>query len=119
VTDVVTGSGDHDTEAAVAVRVTATGKTYTLAGAALVAADGIGSTVRNQLGIALSGEQGLDHYVNGYVSSDIERYVGDRRGLQFFIANRDAIGALQPLDARTLAVPDRGPARTVASAPRL
>lgn len=100
VTDVVTGSSDHDTEAAVAVRVAVTGQTYTLVGAALVAADGINSTVRNQLGIALTGEHGLNHYVNGYVRSDIERHVGDRSGLQFFIANQNAVGALQPLDAR-------------------
>jgi 2-polyprenyl-6-methoxyphenol hydroxylase-like FAD-dependent oxidoreductase len=100
VTDVVTGSSDHDTEATVAVRVAATGETYTLAGAALVAADGGNSTVRNRLGIALTGEQGLNHYVNAYFRSDIERHVGDRSGLLFFIANQDAIGALQPLDAR-------------------
>jgi putative polyketide hydroxylase len=100
VVGVLTGAGDHDTEAAVEVRVSATGQTYTLAGAALVAADGVNSTVRNQLGIALTGEQGLNHYVNGYVRSDIERHVGDRKGLQFFIANQNAVGALQPLDAR-------------------
>lgn len=100
VTDLLTGAGDHDTDAAVQVRVTATGQTYTLTGTALVAADGINSTVRNQLGIALTGEQGLNHYVNGYVRSDIERHVGDRSGLQFFIANQNAVGALQPLDAR-------------------
>jgi putative polyketide hydroxylase len=100
VTDVLIGAGDHDTKAAVEVCVTATGQTYTLAGAALVAADGVNSTVRNQLGISFTGEQGLNHYVNGYVRSDIERHVGDRKGLQFFIANQNAVGALQPLDAR-------------------
>jgi putative polyketide hydroxylase len=100
VTDLLTGAGDHDTEAAVEVCVTATGQTYALAGGALVAADGVNSTVRNQLGIAVTGERGLNHYVNGYVRSDIERHVGDRSGLQFFIANQDAVGALQPLDAR-------------------
>ncbi len=100
VTDVVTGSSDHDTEAAVTVRVAVTGETYTLVGAALVAADGGNSTVRNQLGIALTGEQGVNHYVNAYFCSDIERHVGVRSGLLFFIANQNAIGALQPLDAR-------------------
>jgi putative polyketide hydroxylase len=100
VTDVLTGWSDLDGEAAVAVRVAATGETYTLGGAALVAADGINSTVRNQLGIGLTGEQDLNHYVNAYFRSDIERHVGDRRGLLYFIANQDAVGALQPLDAR-------------------
>lgn len=99
VTEVVSGWSDHDSEAAVAVRVTATGDTYTLAGEALVAADGVDSTVRHQLGIALNGEQGLHHFVNCYFRSDIERYVGDRRAVLFFVANPDAVGALQPLDA--------------------
>ena len=65
-----------------------------------MAADGINSTVRNQLRIGLTGEQGLNHYVNAYFRSDIERHAGDRRGLLYFIANQDSIGALQPLDAR-------------------
>lgn len=97
VTDVVTG--DHDAEAAMAVRVNATGVTYTLAGEALVAADGVDSTVRRQLGIALTGEQGLHHFVNCYFRCDIEPHVGERRGVVFFVANPDAAGLLQPLDA--------------------
>lgn len=97
VTDMVTG--DHDAEAAVAVRVNATGVTYTLAGEALVAADGVDSTVRRQLGIALTGEQGLHHFVNCYFRCDIEPHVGERQGVVFFVANPDAAGLLQPLDA--------------------
>lgn len=100
VTDVLSGSRDHDTEAAVAVRVNATGDTYTLAGEALVAADGADSTVRAQLGIALNGEQGINKFVNCYFRADIERHVGERRGVVFFVANPDAAGLLQPLDAR-------------------
>lgn len=100
VTDILSGSREHDTEAAVAVRVNATGDTYTLAGEALVAADGADSTVRCQLGIALNGEQGIHHFVNCYFRADIEHHVGDRRGVVFFVANPDAAGLLQPLDAR-------------------
>ncbi|MEE3751892.1 FAD-dependent monooxygenase [Mycobacterium intracellulare] len=99
VTDVLSGSGDHDAEAAVAVRVNATGDTYTLAGEALVAADGVDSTVRRQLGIALNGEQGIHHFVNCYFRADIERHVGERRGVVLFVANPAAAGLLQPLDA--------------------
>jgi 2-polyprenyl-6-methoxyphenol hydroxylase-like FAD-dependent oxidoreductase len=66
VTDVLSGSSDHDTEAAVAVRANATAQSYTLAGEALVAADGADSTVRRRLGIALDGEQSLHHFVNCY-----------------------------------------------------
>lgn len=100
VTDVLSGSSNHDTEAAVAVRVDATGDTYTLAGDALVAADGVDSTVRTQLGIALNGEQGLHHFVNCYFRADIEHHLEERRGVVFFVANPDAVGLLQPLDAR-------------------
>jgi putative polyketide hydroxylase len=111
VTNVLSGSSDHDTQAAVAVRVNATGETYTLAGEALVAADGVDSTVRRQLDIALNGEQGLHHFVNCYFRSDIERHVGDRRAVLFFVANPDAAGALATTRrARPLAVPDRGAA---------
>ncbi|MEE6140666.1 FAD-dependent monooxygenase [Mycobacterium sp. 050128] len=99
VTDVLSGAGDHDTEAAVAVRVTATEDTYTLAGEALVAADGVHSTVRTQLGIVLNGARALHHFVNCYFRSDIERHVGDHRAVLFFVANSEAVGALQPLDA--------------------
>jgi 2-polyprenyl-6-methoxyphenol hydroxylase-like FAD-dependent oxidoreductase len=100
VTAVVSGWRDQHTEAAVAVRVNATGETYTLAGEALVAADGVDSTVRSQLGIALNGEQGLHHFVNCYFCCDIERHVGERRGVLLFVANPDAAGVLQPLDAQ-------------------
>ncbi|KEF94897.1 hypothetical protein K883_05321 [Mycobacterium sp. TKK-01-0059] len=100
VTDILSGSREHDVEAAVAVRVTATGDTYPLAGDALVAADGADSTVRRQLGIALNGEQGIHHFVNCYFRADIEHHVGDRRGVVFFVANPNAAGLLQPLDAR-------------------
>ena len=81
------------------MRVTATGQTYTLTGNAIVAADGVDSTVRHQLGIALAGEQGLNRFVNAYFHSDIERYLAHRSGVGFFIANADAVGALMPLDA--------------------
>jgi putative polyketide hydroxylase len=47
----------------------------------------------------LNGEQGLHHFVNCYFRCDIERHVGERRGVLFFVANPDAVGVLQPLDA--------------------
>ena len=100
VTDVIAGFTDHDTHAAITVQDNATGRTYRLTGQALVAADGVDSTVRRHLGIGSTGERGLNHFVNAYIRSDIERHVGERHGLQYFIANTSAVGALQPLDAR-------------------
>jgi putative polyketide hydroxylase len=99
VIEVVSGWHDQDTEAAVRVRVNVTGETYTVTGEALVAADGVDSTVRRQLGIALDGEQGIHHFVNCYFHSGIEPYVADRKGVLLFVANPHAAGVLQPLDA--------------------
>jgi 2-polyprenyl-6-methoxyphenol hydroxylase-like FAD-dependent oxidoreductase len=76
------------------------GDAYRLAGAALVAADGIDSLVREQLGIQLEGEQGLHHFVNCYFRSAIEPHLGERTGVLLFVANPGAAGVLQPLDAK-------------------
>lgn len=90
----------HDVGALVEVVDKATEETYTLTGAALVAADGVDSLVRGQLGVALVGEQSVSHFVNCYFRADIEPYVHDRPGILFFIVNERAVGVLQPLDAR-------------------
>ena len=100
VTEVVSGWRDSDAGAAVQVQVVKTGEAYTLSGPALVAADGVESLVRGQLGVALEGEQGINYFVNCYFRSDIEAYVGDRTGVLLFVANPGAAGVLQPLDAR-------------------
>lgn len=89
-----------DRGVAVSVRDLDREETYTLEGAALVAADGIDSTVRSQLGIELQGVKQVSHFVNCYFRADIERHVGGRPGILFFIANQGAVGVLQPLDAR-------------------
>jgi putative polyketide hydroxylase len=100
VTEVVSGWRDADTEAAVQVQVRSTDEAYAQSGEALVAADGVDSVVRRQLGISLEGEQGINYFVNCYFRSDIEAYVGDRTGVLLFVANPKAAGVLQPLDAR-------------------
>ena len=87
-------------DASVEVLVKATGEQYAVSGAAIVAADGVDSIIREQLGVALEGSKDLSHFVNCYFRSDVERYVGDRRGVLFFVANEHAAGVLQPLDAR-------------------
>ena len=96
----LSGWSDGDEVASIEVEEKATGRAYTLTGAALVAADGVDSLVREQLGVRLEGDQGLSHYVNCYFRADIERYVGARTGVLFFVANPRAAGVLQPLDAR-------------------
>ncbi|WP_427919193.1 FAD-dependent monooxygenase [Streptomyces sp. cg40] len=99
VTDVTSGAGDLDTQAVVQVTDEATGESYALSGAALVAADGVDSLVRQALGVRLEGEQGIHHFVNCYFHSPVEQYVGERTGVLLYVANSDALGVLQPLDA--------------------
>ncbi|HEY2389183.1 MAG TPA: FAD-dependent monooxygenase [Candidatus Binatia bacterium] len=92
--------GDADADGvALEVRSRATGAKEVLTGAALVAADGASSLVRSELGLALEGPQSISHIVNCYFRADIERHLGDRKGVLFFVSNERASGVLQPLDA--------------------
>ncbi len=91
--------GDADARGvALAVQSRATGAKDTVAGAALVAADGAASLVRAELGLELEGPQSLSHIVNCYFRADVERHLGERKGVLFFVANERATGVLQPLD---------------------
>ncbi len=100
VTRMVTGWDAEDDPVAIEVTERATGQTYTLTGAALVAADGAASAVRAQLGVELKGQQAINYFVNCYFYAEIERYIADRHGVLLFVANSAAAGVLQPLDAR-------------------
>src|SRR6478672_9885488 len=113
VTDVVSGWRESDAEATVQVQVVNTGEAYNLSGAALVAADGVESLVRGQLGVALEGEQGINYFVNCYFRSDIESYVGDRTGpvVRSQSGSRRRVATVGR--TRALAVPDRRAARPV------
>ncbi len=96
----VRGGRATDDGAAVEITDLASNRTSVLSGAALIAADGVDSMVREELGIPLTGDQGLHHFINCYFRADIERHVGERRGVLLFIANAHAAGVLQPLDGR-------------------
>ena len=73
---------------------------YRLAGTAMVAADGVDSSVREQLEIKLDGDQSLHHFVNCYFRAAIEPRLEGRTGVLLFVANDGAGGVLQPLDAK-------------------
>ena len=94
------GRGATDADAAVEVVDQASGETSILSGAALVAADGVDSMVREALRIELEGDKGIHHFINCYFRADVERHVGERCGVLLFVANENAAGVLQPLDAR-------------------
>jgi 2-polyprenyl-6-methoxyphenol hydroxylase-like FAD-dependent oxidoreductase len=98
VTQLVAGGAAGDSRAAVAVRSRTNGAEETIAGAALVAADGAASLIRRELGLRLEGVTDLMHIVNCYFRADIEQHIGDRTGVLFFISNERAQGVLQPLD---------------------
>ncbi|MEM9565479.1 MAG: FAD-dependent monooxygenase [Actinomycetota bacterium] len=93
----VRGATADDVDAAVEVEVD--GRTETIEGSALLAADGAGSFVRRAIGIELEGRRELADFVNAYFLADIEPLVDDRRAVLFFVATDAADGVLQPLDA--------------------
>ncbi len=97
-TRLVSGGADSDAHAAIEVVDRKSGASTVMRGAALVAADGAASLIRSELGLNLEGPQGLSHIVNCYFKADIERHLGERRGVLFFVANAQARGVLQPLD---------------------
>jgi 2-polyprenyl-6-methoxyphenol hydroxylase-like FAD-dependent oxidoreductase len=97
-TRLVSGGADADDAAAIEVVDRPRGVPRVVRGVALVAADGAASLVRSQLELKLEGLQGLSHIVNCYFTADIERHIGERRGVLFFVANEAARGVLQPLD---------------------
>src|SRR5262245_28526559 len=97
-TKLIKGGDAGDDGVALEVNDRSTGTVKTLTGKALVAADGAASFIRSELGLQLEGSQNLSHIVNCYFRADIERYVGERKGVLFFISNEAARGVLQPLD---------------------
>ena len=93
---------DGSTAVSVTVRDRTTSTCYRLTGQALVAADGGASRVRDVLGIALDGEQAVARFLTCYFQADLEPLLAlaGRAGISYFVANREAAGILQPLDAR-------------------
>jgi putative polyketide hydroxylase len=97
-TKLIRGGDPNDDGVALRVRSRTTGVEETLSGLALVAADGAASLIRGELGLALEGPQSLSHIVNCYFRADIERHIGERKGVLLFVSNERAAGVLQPLD---------------------
>lgn len=77
-----------------------TGATETIDAPAVIGADGSGSFVRRALGVELDGRRDLTHMINCYFRAPIEPHLGDRPAVLYFVASDDAVGVLQPLDAR-------------------
>jgi putative polyketide hydroxylase len=97
---VVRGTEEDSADTAVRICELESGESYELSGPAVIAADGVDSRVREDLGIELRGEKNLSHFINVYFQSDLESRLGGRAGILWFIANPRAEGVLQPLDAR-------------------
>lgn len=94
----ISGGSAGDDGVALMLKDRTTGATETLAGRALIAADGAASLMRAELGLRLEGVQDLSHIVNCYFRADIERHLGERTGVLFFVSNPTVRGVLQPLD---------------------
>jgi putative polyketide hydroxylase len=90
-----------DTEVSLEVLDLQSNTPYTISGSALVAADGVDSLVRNQLGIALEGSLAVHHFVNCYFYADLEPRLGDaRHAVLLYVGSPGAYGVFQPLDTR-------------------
>ena len=97
---VLSGWEDADRAASIEVTEKSSKQIYTLEGSAIVAADGLESPIRHQLGIPLRGERNISHFIGCYFRADIERHLTGRSAIIFFVSNEAATGALQPLDAQ-------------------
>ena len=94
------GDGSAGSDLVVQAQDDESGERYELRGAALVAADGPDSPVRESLGIELEGPREIAHFINCYFHADLESHIQDRHGVLFFCSNDEASGVFQPLDAR-------------------
>jgi len=78
----------------------ANAETSTLQGAALIAADGAMSGMRELLKMPMSGAAKIAHFINCYYKADIEKFASARPGVLLFVTNEKVAGVFQPLDAR-------------------
>lgn len=76
------------------------GEQELIEGAALVAADGAGSLLRQELNVAMEGHKNVQNLVNCYFRADIESQLHGRTGVLLFVENPQATGVLQALDAK-------------------
>jgi len=97
--ELLSGGEDSDDGVCLKVRNRLTGETEVISGCAMVAADGAASPMRDALGLKLEGQLKVKQLVNCYFRADIERHIGDRKGVLLFVNNEFATGVLQPLDA--------------------
>ncbi|MEE8556746.1 MAG: FAD-dependent monooxygenase [Myxococcota bacterium] len=66
----------------------------------LVGADGASSLVRERLGIALEGPQGIGSFINVYFRADLARWTDERPAVLYWISEPGNTGVLQPLDGK-------------------
>ena len=93
------GADEDDERVTVSVTELATGRSYQVEAEYLVAADGPGSTVRSQLGIASEGRRRIGHYVNVYFRADLSPWTRGREAMLYWVSLPASRGVFQPLDA--------------------
>lgn len=76
------------------------GEVSTVRAAYAVAADGAGSSVRRELGIAMSGEVALSRNLNILFEADLRSHVDDRLSLIYSIATPTLTGTFMTVDNR-------------------
>jgi putative polyketide hydroxylase len=83
-----------------AILTGADGASFTLRAAYVIAADGARGSLREQLGIPMSGDGPLGHQIGVYFEADLWPWIAHRPNLLWWIYNRDTVGVLIALDGR-------------------
>ncbi|MCX6522714.1 MAG: FAD-dependent monooxygenase [Actinobacteria bacterium] len=89
-----------DGDVAVSVNDRTSGVSSVIGTEYVIAADGAASTIRDHVGIGLTGRAAIGHYVNVYFRADLDPWVAHRPAVMYWVANPDQRGVFQPLDGR-------------------
>lgn len=81
-----------------AVLTGADGTSFPLRAAYVIAADGARGMLREELGIAMTGEGALGHQIGVYFEADLWPWIAQRPNLLWWIYNKDTVGVLIALD---------------------
>jgi putative polyketide hydroxylase len=78
-----------------------TGQRKSISAPYVLAADGASSSIRQALSLPMEGQHAIGHYINFYFQADLSRHFGNRPDGLYWIAKRDQLGVLQPVDGRS------------------
>lgn len=87
---------DHGVEATLVDN--STGQTLQIESAYLIAADGVGSTVRRQLQMNWLGQRGMGQFLNVFFKADLPRFLQERKGFLYEVITASRRGLFVAID---------------------